>query len=176
MALALPKLRKKEMIASLHSTEPKIVNKALLDIKKLGTSSLLPELIEVYVNTTNEQVTLGIESILNQLKESQSIDYLIQALKNKEYKADHQKFAAAIWESGLDASSNLQELIEVALDTDYLTCLDILTVIENIEDGITESDIENGIAAISEQLQWKKSDNDPLLASIVNVLQGDLID
>jgi len=176
MTLTLPKLRKKEMIASLHSTEPKIVNKALLDIKKLGTSSLLPELIEVYVNTTNEQVTLGIESILNQLKESQSIDYLMQALKNKEYKAYQQKFAAAIWESGLDASSNLQELIEIALDTDYLTCLDILTVIENIEEGITESDIENGIAAISEQLQWKKSDNDPLLASIVKVLQGDLID
>ena len=176
MTLTLPKLRKKEMIASLHSTEPKIVNKALLDIKKLGTSSLLPELIEVYVNTTNEQVTLGIESILNQLKESQSIDYLMQALKNQEYKAYHQKFAAAIWESVLDASSNLKELIEVALDTDYLTCLDILTVIENIEEGITESDIENGIAAISEQLQWKKSDNDPLLASIVKVLQGDLID
>ena len=176
MTLTLPKLRKKEMIASLHSTEPKIVNKALHDIKKLGTSSLLPELIEVYVNTTNEQVTLGIESILNQLKESQSIDYLMQALKNQEYKAYHQKFAAAIWESGLDASSNLKELIEVALDTDYLTCLDILTVIENIEEGITESDIENGIAAISEQLQWKKSDNDPLLASIVKVLQGDLID
>ncbi|MBL4652871.1 MAG: hypothetical protein JKY53_08415 [Flavobacteriales bacterium] len=176
MPSTLPKLKEKEMIVSLQSKDAAIVNKALLDIKKLGNSSLLPQIIEVYVSTQSEQVKLGIERILNQLKESQSIDYLMTALQNKDYKEYHQKFAAAIWESGLDASSNLQTLVEIALGTDYLTCLDILTVIENIEEGLSESDIEQSIAAISEQLQWKKSDNDPLLASIIQVLQGDLID
>ena len=175
MPSTLPKLKEKEMIVSLQSKDPAIVNKTFLDIKKLGNSSLLPQIIEVYVSTKNNQVKLGIESILNQLKESQSVDYLMVALQNDKYKEFHQKFAAAIWESGIDASSHLQTLVEISMNTDYLTCLDILTIIENIEEGFSESDIEQSIAAISEQLQWKKSDNDPLLASIMQVLQGALI-
>ena len=176
MAVSVQKLKHNEMIVSLQSNDPKIVNKALLDIRKLGNSSLLPQLIEIFVTTKNEQVQLGLKSVFNQLKESQAIDHLMTALKNSSYKNHHQIFAAAIWESGLDASSHLQSLVEIAMDTDYLTCLDILTIIENIEEGLSESDIENTIAALSEQLQWKKSENDPLLASIIHVLQGDLID
>ncbi|MDA9564019.1 hypothetical protein N9R81_05025 [Flavobacteriales bacterium] len=176
MASSATQLRHREILASLQSKEPKIVNKALTDIKKIGTVELLPSLIEAYTTTTNESVKLGIENIFNQLKDSKSVDFLMDALSNDKYKAYHQKFAAAIWESGLDASTHLSRLIEIALKTDYLTCLEILTIIENIEDGISENDIEQGIAAISEQLQWKKSDNDPLLASIIQVLQGDLID
>jgi HEAT repeat protein len=176
MAVSASDLKQKEIIVSLESKDPKIVNKALLDIKKLGNSSLLPQLIEIFVSTSNEQVSLGLENIFNQLKESQAIDYLMVALQNSDYKAHHQKFAAAIWESGLDASSHLNSLVEIAMNTDYLTCLDILTIIENIEEGLSENDIENNIAALSEQLQWKKSENDPLLASIIQVLQGDLID
>lgn len=168
--------KQKEILASLKSKDNKIALNAIDNLKKQGKLEILPEVIKIYVETKNQAVKEGLLGVFFQLKIPASVDYLIDAVKNENYKEHHHIFLQAIWESGLDASNHLKSLIDFAINGTYMVCLESLTIIENIEEGLSEQDITDAIAEINERLQWQKSDNDTLLASIVVVLQNMIID
>lgn len=161
----------KEIKAGLQSSEYILVTKALAKVSTKGDSSLLSDLINLWVDTDNQSTKKEVESILYGLKEKEALTTLIGYIDTAV--SDERKWLAlnAIWQSGLDASEHLSILLDFAINNSYTNAIDVMTIIENSEFSEKEDDlIENNLRRLNDYLLKNKSDNLQVLLEIKSIL------
>ena len=70
---------------------------------------------------------------------------LIESIRNTRSKTDKAKLLAAIWESGVDVSRHFIYLTELACENDFLTAMEALTIIQNMEEKIEEKTLASAV-------------------------------
>jgi hypothetical protein len=73
------------------------------------------------------------DEALQELKDQEAQQALIDAIEDDEYKKHRQLLIAACWESGLDFSAHTDVFMELAGDKDAMTSLEAITVLEQID-------------------------------------------
>jgi hypothetical protein len=124
-------------INNLLSYNPQLVIATLEEIKFSGNSKLLPFLIELLHVSKNEEVKTQVYNILAELKHSDSIPLLIEAIQNGKYKNEQEMLIRSCWENGLDFTPFISVFVELVIKGDYMTAFEAFTVIENLEGNIT---------------------------------------
>ena len=89
--------------------------------------------------------------------------------RSKEHKAF---LISCIWEAGFEAEGHFETLAEQGIKGDYMTMLEVLTVIENFEGAIPEGQIINFNLSIDEALEEGQNDKTALLLSLKEVIQN----
>ena len=79
--------------------------------------------------------------ILFNIKDQNVVGELLNALKSDEFVEFRADIAASIWEAGLNAEDRLIDLVEIAVISDYMTIVEICTIIENIETGFPYDEV-----------------------------------
>ena len=174
--MPLVKLSKKqqEIISLLNSTEEVLIQKGLSELKVNGGEEIIPDVLNILINSDNELLTEGLKNILFEIKSQKAVDHIFNIL-SLEKSVRHRAFLISIfWQAGLDASEYLSTLVELAINNDYLTCLECLTVIENFETEFTEEEIIRNTSILKEAIA-KNEDKAPLLASMHEIIQNFLI-
>lgn len=161
----------KEIKAGLQSSEDILVTKALAKVSTKGDSSLLSDLINLWVDTDNPSTKKEVESILYGLKEKEALTTLIAYIDTAV--SDERKWLAlnAIWQSGFDASEHLSILLDFAINNSYTNAIDVMTIIDNSDFLEKEDDlIENNLRRLNDYLLKNKSDNLQVLLEIKSIL------
>ncbi|HTL81881.1 MAG TPA: hypothetical protein VL651_09270 [Bacteroidia bacterium] len=91
-------------------------------------SSLVAQLTDPNQKETRIQV-------LSMLRDAQAQDLIVSIIAMKEYIKHRAALIASAWESGLDFSKHLDFFIDLALDPDFIICLESCTVITENMDG-----------------------------------------
>ncbi len=160
-----------EIRTELQSIEDVLVLKALEKIERKGDSSLLPDLIDLWATTEDHPIKKRVETILFGLKDKNALQFLIDFLASDV--SDDRKWLAlnAIWQSGLDASGHLNELIDFAIFNSFTNAIDVMTIIENSEfsDDI-EATVDANIKKLNTKIATSKSDVTPILIEISSIL------
>ena len=103
------------------------------------------------------------EAIFLKLKESNSVDVMVNAIKKADRIEEKTILAAACWESCLDFSNHFIFFTELACNDNLLLALEGLTVVENTEGTIDEDTLTKALVIA----QSSKSKNKELVVALI---------
>lgn len=155
----------------LLSEDDKIVTKALTKTRDKGNELLIDTLIQLYSSSENEMIKEEVKSIFSEIKNKNSIDYILPHLesKNNEIK---ELALYALWSSGLDMTDHIPKVVDAACSGNFMVILEALTVLENLEGPFPEEDLLEANTLLQEQLhESNESSSKDLLKSMHEVIQ-----
>lgn len=103
------------------------------------------------------------EAIFLKLKESNSVELMVDAIKKAERIDEKTILAAACWESCLDFTKHFLFFTEIACSDNLLLALEGLTVVENTEGTIDEDTLTKALVIA----QSAKSKNKELVKDLI---------
>jgi len=169
--IKLSKLDQK-LIEGLYSSENDTVLANLDKIKSKGNTNLMPALIHVLSTTKDELVKEAITDIFCQLKDTPSIELMIIFLQIDKYSSIHNILMSAVWQTGFDGSKYLSLFIELALKGDYLVCLDVLSIIDNMRDSFQDDLIQDLVEEIERLIPKTEAKQSQLLFELIETVRA----
>ena len=157
----------------LLSTVKETVIKGIKEVAKKGSPAIIYHLlIATFKSGFPEALEEG-KKVLFNIKDQNVVDELISALKSDEFIDFRDVIAASIWEAGLNAEDRLIDLVEIAVKSDYMTIVEVITIIENIESGFPYDEVTEASLIINEHLHEIEDENRiSLLSSLAELLNS----
>lgn len=132
--------RIKKLRSGLASTDEKEVKKAVEEAREEGDARIVPDLIEVWAITEDEELRSGILKIFYDLKDSDATQHLLEALDHPDIQ-DRSDLLAVFWNSRLDGSEKIDKFAEIAVEGSYQEAFEALTAMEEMEGPFDENTV-----------------------------------
>jgi len=162
------KLNWKEIQKSLHSKEDKIFYGALKKLEKNGESNCLNELINIIHRSSDEKRIDALFTFLSRLKKPGSEKTMIEIAKESKNEPIKNRLLNSFWNSGLDYTPYFSDFVDFAVNGNYITALECLTIIENLKGPLKEEQILDAQLSLKSYLERKKEKDEkaPLISEI----------
>jgi len=164
--------RKKEIEILLQSIHLEVVLDTLDLIKKEGNVELIGPMVNLMNETDNQEVINAVAEVLRNIKDSNAVPKLLEALENPNSFGNRSVLVAACWESGLNFDEHLSFFVDLAIRDNYLVCLECLTLIENMGNEISERELLTNLAKIKQNIEPGEDKKDELLVALAAVLES----
>ncbi|UTW62592.1 hypothetical protein KFE98_00075 [bacterium SCSIO 12741] len=164
-----------EVTKGLQSGDKKLALKAVKKARKDGTAEHISMMIELMVNNNDDELNGEIIKLLNDLKMQEAAEPIIEALKEEANKDVHIFLWQALWQSRLDASPYLSDLVNLALKSDYLILLECLTIIENLQNA-PEDEVVVQLNTTLKDAVLENHEHRELILSMIEVLNDLMLD
>ena len=158
--------RLNNIIKDLSSGKEKKIFTALKQLRTHGKKEAILPLIDALSNSTNEEITNEITSLLFDLKDSSVVDDLIAAIKDDKYASQKAMLISIFWQSSLDSSEYISVIVKEAIKGDYMVGIEVLSVLDNYDTTFQETEIEDLKFDLDEAIELEKSEKTNLLISI----------
>lgn len=148
--------------------------KKLVAIKQLrisGKPEAIIPILDVYIKNNDENVQREISSLLFDLKLEAAADELIKAISTKKYVEIKPFIISIFWQAGLDASNHLEFLVKQAIKGNYFVCLEVLTVIENLDSTFNEEQINDLLFDLDDAIDEDETEKQALLINLKKVIE-----
>ncbi|MCB0755015.1 MAG: hypothetical protein H6603_08495 [Flavobacteriales bacterium] len=168
----ISKNNREAVIKDLKSNDENLALKAIDKLKKGGDASFIADVLTALRDTTEIGIENAISQMLFDLKDQDAVEELVNQLNNPEFFDIRVIMLSACWQTGLDLSHRLPDLITVASTGSYMECLEVLTIIENWEDIKDQEMLENETLRLKAYLSESDTpENDEMIFSIVEVME-----
>lgn len=131
----------KELLLELNSNEVKRVEKALSALKVHGNKTVIRPLFEVLLISENEEISSQIWSFLHDLRDEKVIPEMMSCVLDEKYLSIRLNVLNSIWNSKIDYSAYLSDFVQLAIGGDFMTALECLTILENLEGPFEETQL-----------------------------------
>ena len=129
------------LLMDVKSSNTTVVKTALEGLKIVGEPSILhPILLELNTKNHTEKNGLILE-FLACLKDSKARSVMIDLMQQSDLKEYQQLLLSTIWNSPLDYTQYLEIFVDLAVKGDFMTTLECLTIIENLEGPFSEKSV-----------------------------------
>ena len=150
-----------ELLNQLQKADSKAQIQAIKDLKIHGNQTAIEPLVRCYVESTNNVVKSEIENLLNTLKVNDVQEAVIDCLSNPEFETAYQMILSSIWNSNLDYSDYLNEIVETAVNGDFMMAMECLTIFENMEFSLSEEKVMPALVTINQYLNDNHGEESP---------------
>ena len=130
----------------------------LPSLRAEAMTGLTPFLIERWFKTENETLKSDLFNFFLDTRRQEELPHFMEAINKKEYADVRNELLSIFWQSGLDTSEYLEELIEIALAGDYMTLIEVATIIETFEEEYDEEQVMNMIYQIEEIIDGEEDE------------------
>ena len=153
-----------ELLKKLESKEPKDIISAIKSLKVSGDKTAIEPLVKLYVSTQNNAIKTEISDLLNTLNpkaigSTEVPQEVIKCLSNPKYDAARTMLLSSIWNSNLDYTLYLDEIVNAATKGDMMDAMECLTIIENLEGTLDEQKIMDPLINLKSYLVENISDD-----------------
>ena len=173
------KVRKKKLVEikkDLQSQEDVIVLEALKNVRKHGDASVIEHLVHVLITTDSDEVQGEVIQVFNTLKDAEVVEPIVDAVKNPKTKGYRNFLIGALWQAGLNVRGHLTFLVDTAMQEDYITAFECLTVIESADELASIEEIEQNLQNLASYIESnQEKENFPVIQSIWEDLRNKLI-
>ncbi|MGB0916400.1 MAG: hypothetical protein ACPGU4_02325 [Flavobacteriales bacterium] len=168
----ISKTNRASVIKDLKSNDEAFALKAIEKIKKGGDVSLIPELLSALSETTEVGIENAISQLLFDLKDKEAVEELVNQMINPAFADIRVIMLSACWQTGIDLSHRLPDLVTVVSTGSYMECLEVLTIVENWEGISGQEMLDLEIIRLKSFLtESDKPENDEMVFSIIEVLE-----
>lgn len=122
----------------LKSKDSNVAIDAISELGETGNVSYIPILVELLHTTNSNEIKSRIARLLAELKQSDAIPLIIDAIENKKYASELKYLVSACWENGMDYSTHLSLFIDLLIEQELLVGLEAYTVITNMTGKISK--------------------------------------
>lgn len=162
------------LLMDVKSSNTTVVKTALEGLKIIGEPSILhPIILELNTKNHTEKNSLILE-FLACLKDSKARSVMIDLMQQSELKEYQQLLLSTIWNSPLDYTQYLEIFVDLAVKGDFMTTLECLTIIENLEGPFSEKSVMEAqvlLSAYAESNPDKNSQKGMLISEIALLIK-----
>lgn len=166
MATQKKNTRLNNIINDLSSKEEKKVFTALKQLRKHGKKEAIQPLINLLATTDNENIKTDITSLLFDLKDQAVVEEIISIIDSNAYPNINATLISIFWQSSLDSSEHINSIVKQAISGDYLTGIEVLSVLDNYDTTFQETEIEDLKFDLDEAIELDDTEKRNLLISI----------
>ncbi len=161
------------IIVDLRSKNERKIIGALKLIPHEGTPNMIVPMFELLLGHVSSEVKVLLDKTIYNLKDPNCVDPLMLMLEKKKYYDIQTEVLTSIWQSGLDVTEHIDTLIETAINGDYMTVIEVITIIEHLE-----FDNDAGLTAAIQKMDKAveiKSETQTVLGSLRQLLLDKLL-
>lgn len=169
------KISVKEWSKKLLSGDENLVIKTITELRDKGSNEVIPVLGTLLQSNPSDEITQAIISFLRDLKNKESVPFLVDIIKKSKNLDVLHSLTACAWENGLDYSEHIEFFIDLVIEEDLLVSIEAFTVVEeNIEkiNASKRSEFMKKIAKKSKSVKQEKAQLIEELMSIINIAPG----
>jgi len=161
----------KSILLGLNSSDDAVVIKSIDDARNKGNISLMPKLIDLMLNHQNPSVKGLSKKLVFDTKVEDGLNIIIKHLKTVQNQ-DHQAvLMAALWEAGFDCTDNIEEIVQIGIEGNYQTLLEVYSVVDNIATELPYDVVTDLNLSINEWMEdHPESEKVPLLQSLCLIM------
>lgn len=163
-----------QLFQDLYSSNSAKVTTALDALQVYGNHTVIKPLFEFIQKTTNDQSKKEAIEFLSNLKDTPSKAEIMKNVHNQDFKPIQNIILSTIWNSPLDYSEFLNEFVLLAVENNYLTSLECLTIIENLEGPFSEQSILESQLHLKDYLEGKylkSTEKDNMISEIALLIK-----
>jgi hypothetical protein len=172
MAETKKNTRLNNIINNLSAKEEKKVFTALKQLRSHGKKEAIYPLIELLHSTENEEVKSEATSLLFDLKDPDVVDELINVIEDDRFINERAMLISIFWQSSLDSTEHISTIVKQAIKGDYMTGIEVLSVIDSYDATFQESEIEDLKVDLEEAIQLEETEKRNLLFSIQSAVDA----
>ena len=161
-----------KLLNNLKSDNPEIVLQIIEEIRESGSSSQFSGLMELLHNTDNQDIKKGILTLFSELKSTDTVPLLMEAIQNKKYADQLKELLTCCWQNGLNYSRYLPIFVDMVISEEFLISFEAFTVIENMYGKIDESVVEKQVEKIRISLITANEQKKYLLNELFAIIQS----
>ena len=160
----------KNILEGLQSADSLKVIETLEELRVSGKVSDIPFLTELLHLTSNPEIKSKITGLFANLKESDAIPLIVEAIQNQKYAPELKELVASCWENGLDYSNYLTLFVDLLIDSEFLVAFEAYTVIVNMTAKIDQVKIDAEIDRLEEAMKTASDQKKPLMLDVIDFL------
>lgn len=158
------------VLKGLQSKDPDKVLTTLEAMRAVGKSSDIPILVELLHTIQEKEIKTKIASLFANLKEKNSIPYILEAIKNERYAPELKQLVSCCWENGLDYTNYLSLFIDLLIENDFLVAFEASTVITNMTATIDQAKIDAEIEKLDQAMKTTVEEKKVLMLDVIDFL------
>lgn len=162
------------LLTELASNDEKKQLNAVKSMKTHGNETVVKPLLIVLARTNSEVLKAEITTVLNTIKFTAVPPIIASALVDERFASIRQVLLASVWNSGLDYSPYLTEIVTAATKGEMMDALECITIVENLEQTPTEDQLMEPLLVLKEYFVTNKAETGTkmdLLKEIAVLLQ-----
>lgn len=162
----------KRFLKNLQEADESRAQKILQEIRQQGSVALLPELIDLMANTHYKSVQENIQKILNDVKRTDAVPILMQAIHNPKYQRIRKSLLTACWQNGLNYSNYIGDFVDISIEEPFEIAFEAFTVAENQEAKYEPELVEREVDKLKSAIVEANSQKRILLKYMIDYLEG----
>ena len=168
------KLKIKSLLDEVRTQDTTKAKAALQSLKIHGDISVIEPLLHFQACPDGQEMKFDIHVFLADIHDDKAVAEFMRLLHEPTSSAYRVDLLNVLWNSKLDYSEHISTFVEMAVEGDFLTAFECLTIIENLagpfdEEAIIESQISLGQYATH---PTKSAQKDQLISDIAVVIQA----
>ena len=170
MTTEIKKKLNKNTVANLQSTNANLVNATINELSETGNASYVPMLIELLHSTSDNETKHQINKLLGELKHSDAIPMIVDAIRDSHYSDELQGLLEACWQNGLDYSKHLATFIDLVIENEFMIAFEAHTVIMNMTQPIAPAASATEMQKLKEAVLNADENKRSLMFDIIELL------
>lgn len=160
----------KNILDGLQSADSLKVIETLEELRVSGKVTDIPFLIEMLHLSQNPEIKSKITDLFANLKESDAIPLIVEAIQNQKYAPELKELVASCWENGLDYSNYLTLFVDLLIDSEFLIAFEAYTVIVNMTAKIDQAKIDIEIDRLEQAMKTTSDEKKALILDVIDFL------
>jgi hypothetical protein len=158
------------ILKGLESSDSLKVIETLEELRFSGKVSDIPLLIELLHLSNNPEIKSKITQLFANLKESDSIPLIVEAIQNQKYSPELKELVSSCWENGLDYSNYLSLFVDLLIDNEFLVAFEAYTVIMNMVTQIDQKKLDVEIEKLDKAMTNASEEKKVLILDVIDFL------
>lgn len=120
----------KEIIDLLSSDSEELILKGVEILRSTGNCKHIPDLIKLLRESNNSLIRKSIKELIFDIKDTDSIPYIVEEICNKDNKEELNTLVSACWQTGLNFSDHMKIFAQCFVTENFEVSIEAFTVIE----------------------------------------------
>ena len=160
------------LIKGLQSEKENIILNTISQLYINGTAELIPYVIRLYFVTRNEKIRNEILALLNNLKDQNACQYLVDAVIQYKGQESYHNIVSSCWQSGLDYSKYMDVFIDLVMEQELLTAIEAFSVVEENISQVSPPEREKFAIYIRSKLKIIDVERKNLVNELLHLVQN----
>ncbi len=155
----------------LASPSEEVVKETIKEIRDYGNTKILPVVIEKFATEKNNVIKKELAKLLMDVKRSEAVDIIFSYVRNDDYKHIRKELLSILWQSSMDFSPYIGELVDLFIKEPFDVAFEAFTVIEYITRPVDKNKAQENIDKLKMHIQTIDESKKFLLVDLVNLLK-----
>jgi len=163
--------KKEDLAQLLDKTDNTSILNAIAILRDEGNDQLLELVIQIYISNSDREVRTAIFQLICDLKNQKSAEFVMAFINNPELASAKQMLVSSCWQSRLNYIQYFELFIQMVFVEPFEIAFEAFTVIENMEDRVSESRKKELINYIDSHLSECRIENQVLADDLVSIIK-----